>query len=480
MDTATRAAAAANVLASLTNPPSALISPHRPSPTLSFAAKRNHTTTTLCSTKPNIGSTNNNNNSNTNENPTLEPHSPPPISSQFSTNPSNPSSPISSLSTTGLVFDLGAEQSSWDCREIGRPVVKRFVSDDEERWYMWYYGSSSVDGGRDSIGIAASSNGIHWERGRGAVRSSGDAGMVMSCSKDWWAFDVESIRPSEVVVMSSAKVRSSTAVYWLYYTGYSSEKVVVCEAHKALISNPDRGSVGGEDYGCVLRSLPGLAISQDGRHWARIEGEHHSGALFDVGSKSNKEWDSLFVASPQVVFHTSGDLRMYYHSFDEQTGLFSIGIARSRDGIRWVKLGKIDFVGSPSSREGCFDEFGGLNANVVRKGKDGEYVMAYEGVGVNGERSIGLAVSSDGLGDWRRYGEGPVLKPDQCSSDGDRWDGCGVGSPCLVQMDGQPNDEWRLYYRGVGKGGRSGIGMAVSVCEGGEIGSFQRWTGFHL
>jgi hypothetical protein len=39
-------------------------------------------------------------------------------------------------------------------------------------------------------------------------------------------------------------------------------------------------------------------MSQDGRNWARIEGSHHTGALFDVGGDG--EWDQLFIGSPQV------------------------------------------------------------------------------------------------------------------------------------------------------------------------------------
>lgn len=39
-------------------------------------------------------------------------------------------------------------------------------------------------------------------------------------------------------------------------------------------------------------------MSQDGKNWARIEGDHHSGALFDVGEEG--EWDALFVGCPQV------------------------------------------------------------------------------------------------------------------------------------------------------------------------------------
>lgn len=39
-------------------------------------------------------------------------------------------------------------------------------------------------------------------------------------------------------------------------------------------------------------------MSQDGRNWARIEADHHTGALFDVGEAG--EWDQLFVGTPQV------------------------------------------------------------------------------------------------------------------------------------------------------------------------------------
>ena len=39
-------------------------------------------------------------------------------------------------------------------------------------------------------------------------------------------------------------------------------------------------------------------MSQDGRNWARIESEHHTGALFDVGEPG--DWDALFIGNPQA------------------------------------------------------------------------------------------------------------------------------------------------------------------------------------
>lgn len=53
-----------------------------------------------------------------------------------------------------------------------------------------------------------------------------------------------------------------------------------------------------DDCALQQRLRPGLAMSQDGRNWARIEGEHHTGALFEVGKAG--EWDASFIAGPQV------------------------------------------------------------------------------------------------------------------------------------------------------------------------------------
>lgn len=368
-------------------------------------------------------------------------------------------------SKKGLVLDLGTD--SWDSEEIGSPVVKRFLSDNEERWYMWYHGrstSSKQNLVSDSVGLAVSNNGIHWERGKGIVESTDDVGLVMTPCEDWWAFDKANVRPGEVVIMSSSKVRADSSVYWMYYTGYTTETVEFqSQGLNFELGNPERF-----EKASVFRSLPGLAISQDGRHWARIEGEHHSGALFDVGSE--KDWDFLYIASPHVVFHGSGDLRMYYHSFDAKTGEFCIGMARSREGIKWVKFGKI-LGGRKSEKEGlvCFDEMGGRYPCVTRNKRDGSYVMAYEGVDRNGKMSIGLAVSIDGIKDWKRVQDEEAVL---AVGEGGAWDSEGVGCPYLIEMDGDSDHQWRLYYRGVGNGGRTGIGLAVS--EGSEITKFTK------
>lgn len=103
---------------------------------------------------------------------------------------------------------------------------------------MWYYGRSND---KESIGLAVSSNGVHWERGEIAAKMSDDVGLVMNCGEDWWGFDTQSIRPCEVVIMSSAKVRANSSVYWLYYTGFSSKKIEFLDNSLDFsLENPER------------------------------------------------------------------------------------------------------------------------------------------------------------------------------------------------------------------------------------------------
>lgn len=102
------------------------------------------------------------------------------------------------------------------------------------------------------------------------------------------------------------------------------------------------------------------AVSQDGRNWARIEAEHHTHALFDVGGPG--EWDSTFIGHPQVLAAGARDMRMYYHSFDVSAGRFKVGMASSKDGFNWQKEGVV-FEGGSSASD--FDAAGAAACHVV-------------------------------------------------------------------------------------------------------------------
>ena len=202
-----------------------------------------------------------------------------------------------------------------------------------------------------------------------------------------------------------------------------------------------------------LSTRPGLALSQDGRNWARIEADHHTGALLDAGAEG--EWDAHFIASPQLVAAGPRDLRMYYHSYDAANSKWTVGVASSRDGLKWER-GSAIFAGGGSD----FDSAGAAARHVVQDPASRQWVMLYEGVdAASGRRSIGVAISKDGLSGWKAAASSPILAPGPPGA----WDSGDVGAPCAVPMAA---GQWRLYYGGraasAPRGAWCGVGLALS------------------
>ena len=74
-------------------------------------------------------------------------------------------------------------------------------------------------------------------------------------------------------------------------------QLVVQDAKRSETVSGTTSTVRGR--GLYGRARAGLAMSQDGRNWARIEGqEHHTGAVLDAGEPG--DWDASFIGTPQV------------------------------------------------------------------------------------------------------------------------------------------------------------------------------------
>lgn len=398
----------------------------------------------------------------------------------------------------GLIFGTG-NPGSWDEAGVGHPVVRYYLGDNEQRWFMWYSGRSGqchdiddVFPSSGSIGLAVSSDGVIWSRGSGDIEGArgesraADVGRILAPNQDWWWHDTCHMHISDVQILSNSNVTGGTGVYWAFYSGGSYEEV---EAPEGLllsssevessrrevsdaIQKPNTTETGDEGTSTLndsmmregLRLRPGLAMSQDGRNFARIEADHYTGALFDVGEEG--EWDSLFVGSPQVVASGPRDIRMYYHSYDASRDKYIVGLATSPDGFKWTKQGPI-FEGG--SQEHDFDGRGAASRCVVRDIDSKHYFMFYEAVAYDNRRSIGLAVSKDGIRGWQRYSK-PVLAPS--TAEGGGWDCASVGTPWAVSM---AKGQWRLYYSGKKniQGPWEGIGLALSDSDGSE----DKWMG---
>lgn len=339
----------------------------------------------------------------------------------------------------GLILGPGPA-GWWDCERVSGPRVLRCA---DGRWRMWYYGRDpafdreiNLPTGR--CGLATSADGVHWVRERGPLTD----GAVLEPHPDATRFDCGHVAVSDL--------HETGGRYWMWYFG----------------GTLARQSIGPYQVrGFDMR--PGLAVSGDGLHWLRVEGPH-AGALLDLGEPG--EFDAVFCGWPQVLREDDG-WKMYYHTLDPRRG-FVVGLAVSADGLRWEKHGEVFGPGEA----GAFDVQGVATRQVLRF--DGCYLMFYEGVQPSGQRSIGLAVSDDGVA-WRRE-RGP--EPDgsvfaHAPSGSGRWDAFAVGTPCIVEV---PGEGLRMYYIGSNEAGdhamademllRHQIGLALSV-EGDPV----RW-----
>ncbi len=210
------------------------------------------------------------------------------------------------------------------------------------RWLNLY---SGYDGRAWHTGTAWSGDGMKWTRGERVLSPGGMA----------WEGDA-------IAANGAALVRGGEILYW-YQAG-----------------DPPR---------------IGLARSRDGEKWTR-----HGAAVLDVGPYGS--WDEMGVGDPYAI-ESDGWLYLYFLGQDRARRQ-RLGVARSRDGVRWEKL-RVNPV-LELGEDGMFDE-NGLGEPAVWVGGE-RYWMLYTGRDRFENRRMGLAWSGDGVR-WERYRESAVL-----------------------------------------------------------------------
>lgn len=324
----------------------------------------------------------------------------------------------------GLVMGPGP-RGAWDDERVSGPCV---VREAEGRWRMWYYGRDAnfdreINLPTGRCGRATSVDGVHWTRDVGPLTQ----GAIFEPHPDPERFDSAHVGVSDVYQHEGR--------YWLWYFG----------------GDHSRLRVGEHDVkGMTLR--PGCAVSTDGLTFDRVRGPYR-GAQLDVGAPG--EFDMAMCGWPQALRCEDGVWRLYYHTLDPTRMAFVIGVAESADGLAWEKRGEILGPGEP----GSFDAQGAATRHVLYH--DGQYLMFYEGVAPDGHRSIGLAVSGDGLRWARQPGpedDGSVFA--HAPSGSGRWDAFAVGTPCVVPM---PDGTLRMYYVGSNEANASMVNELAMV-----------------
>lgn len=415
-----------------------------------------------------------------------------PLNKSFSRNINTSIKSSSSLNDFNVVLRPSENPESFDSHKIGSARVHRYArdnADSEAQYIMWYHGRSlDFDGDNKlpplstgRIGRATSRNGLHWVKEETGSASEDKVGVSLGLNKEsWWSFDTAHVGLGQVLLpMSTPAVMTEGGVYLMYYMGGSFEETSITQ----YLGQEIKGSSAMTIQGMNMKI--GVALSQDGVSFGRVEGDDPSGAIMapydksdpnmkymaamrdDDGSRLNLE-EELYCAWPEVTVNdmSSGErgdgapqknFYMFYSTMLKDTKEKAIGVAVSDDGFRWFKRG---ISIRPDSES--MDDGGCARCHVVRKAQftdDGQWkntkgwYMLYEGVSLNDGKHRIMAAESDDLRTWKKMGV--VLDVGQEGS----WDCGGVGAPHILRLD---DGTTRMYYTGQCSNGTTAIGVAQS------------------
>ncbi len=280
------------------------------------------------------------------------------------------------------------------------PVVVRYalepnvVYDWPTGVYRMWYTSLTFGGQGLAINGALSLNGIDW-----FVQNDGPALDVAESQR---VFDV-TVRNPRVVSMGSS--------FAMYYMGTDSS---------------GKGSIG-------------LATSQDGIHFTR------HGAYPVLSGGSAESWDSGGAGFEDVRKEDSTYYIWYSGGNSTTSGL---GLARSTDGVEWVKDPANPILIPTLASEQPYV----LAPSVVKVG--GLYYMFYL-AGPYASRSVYVAYSTDKV-HWTKASNGPILTGGSQS-----WETGTLGNISVIYLAG----EFRMWYSALSQNGSWQTGYATSAIE---------------
>ena len=189
------------------------------------------------------------------------------------------------------------------------------------------------------------------------------------------------------------------------------------------------------------RSWIGFATSPDGIVWTR---------RFDKPVVSSEEdWEKVAVMCPDVTWDEEDGLYKMRYSAGEQYEPNAIGLATSPDGLNWTKYENNPiFTPDKSNR---WEQHKVTAAQFIKL--DGWYYVFYIGFENENLARVCIARSKDGVGNWERNPNNPIISPDE-----GKWDASACYKPYVIYDEKE--DLWRLWYNGR-NGGVEQIGMAT-------------------
>lgn len=264
----------------------------------------------------------------------------------------------------------------------------------------------------------------------------------------------------------------------MYYMGGSFEETSLVQYLEKDIPGAETMKIQG------MNMKIGVALSQDGVTFGRVEGDDPSNAILapynesdpnmkyiktmrdDDGSRLNIE-EELYCAWPEVVVNNipedertanmaQRNFYMFYSTMLKASKQKVIGVAVSDDGFKWMHRG---IAVRPEAE--MLDEDGCARCCVVQKAVHNQstgawiyqdyWIMYYEGVSKKDGKHRILAAESKDLRKWKKIGVALDIGEDGS------WDSHGVGAPHLIRLD---DGSTRMYYTGQCADGKTAIGVA--------------------
>ena len=273
--------------------------------------------------------------------------------------------------TRGAVMDPSADPARFDSGHVGVGDVQR----DGTGFEMWYFGGDQqftmlgdmrTRGFPLRIGRASSPDGLNWRRiegpVRGAVLDVGAPGSPDAASVGWpqvlklrenqWRMYYHTVNRELGFVICAAESADQGQTWTRlgvllgrgapgrFDVGGASTRQVFRQRHRGR----ERFVMLYEGWGEDRRPSLGLAESQDGLDWKRLDGPLPDGAILSPSPRESGRWDCGAIGTPWFVDMDRGRFHMYYVGREvpaagksENDARYQIGLAVSEDPalLRW-------------------------------------------------------------------------------------------------------------------------------------------------
>lgn len=191
------------------------------------------------------------------------------------------------------------------------------------------------------------------------------------------------------------------------------------------------------------RSWIGYATSSNGIDWLRQSSQPVLSAEL--------AWEKGALMCPHVLWDDKSKEYKMWYSGGGQHEPDAIGYATSSDGLHWSKHPQNPIFRPEKKFPWEQDRVTGCQ--VIHQ--DGWYIMFYIGFRDINHAQIGVARSKDGITDWQRHPENPIIRPGK-----NQWDHNACYKPYAI-FDGK---KWLLWYNGR-HGGLEQIGVVLHKGE---------------